>query len=346
MGDTSGASTPRIRPRLRVRIYTAVVLILGLPLSLIALDSMWTAATSDDRSTEIVAVSPGYPDAETYDPTRATVFLNGLGRDISTDQAQALTPSVGQFGRVYALQYAPVFDPNEAADTVRETVGMPPGSGQVTHLTVVASSMGDVRGLELIASLSERHANAVTVVGFVVNTGPGPDKRIRVRGGPTVQALLDQSCSAFVPGRASLGLMEIVNQTLQGHVTDVDGAAIAYSAGTEYRGQVVVNQLCSLTRPSAIADPPFVPFSVYLATGFPLDDVIVDGEGAYADWLKVLPGMEIRRIEGTTHDNLSYRPDLFNPVFAEDLMPLIRNQQIARTRVERSLDGPGVRRPV
>lgn len=312
-----------------MRIYTCIVLILGIPLSLIGLDSMWTAATSPGRATTIVHVDTGYPDADTYDASTATLFLNGLGLDISEEQARALTPSVGRFGEVYALRYASVFDPNEAADAVAAAVRDPEAPDDVTHLTLVASSMGDVRALEIIASLRERHTN-VDVVGFVVNTGPGPGKRVRVRGGPTIQAVLDQSCSAFVPGRITMGLVEVVNQRVQGNVTDMDGAALAYTSGTEYPGQVVVNQLCSLTRPSAIDEPPYIPFTVYLTTGFPLDDVIVDGDGAYADWLEVLPGMELRRVEGATHDNFSYRPDLFNPLFAEDLMPLIRNQIVAR----------------
>lgn len=326
-------------------MYTAVVLTLGLPLSLLALDSMWTSATSSEHSTTVVAVSPGSPTADTYDAATATIFLNGLGLDISQDQARAMTPSVGAFGRVYALEYASVFDANEAADAVASAVGHTSESRQMTYLTVVASSMGDVRALEIIASLAERHADTVTVMGFVVNTGPGPEKKVRVRGGPGMQAFLDQSCTPFVPGRATLGLAEVVNQGFQGHVTEVGDVATAYRAGTGYRGRVIVNQLCSLTRPSALESPPFIPFSVYLGTGYPLDDVIVDGEGAYADWLGVLPGMQIRRVEGATHDNLSYRPDLFNPLFADDLMPLIQNQRIARTGNTHP-GGAGARRPV
>lgn len=330
--------------RLAARVYTAVVLILGLPLSAIAFDSMWTAATSRDWETTVTPVSAGQPDADTYDGTTATVFLNGLGRDISRDQAQALTPSVGQFGHVLAVDYAAVFDPNEAADALATALADVTDGAERTHLTVVASSMGDVRGLEIIASIKERH-RSVNVTGFIVNTGPGPGKRVRVRGGPTVQALLDQSCSTFVPGRATMGLIEVLNQGLQGNVDSADAAALAYSSGTEYRGRVVVNQLCSLTRPAAVDDPPFVPFSAYLTTGFPLDDVIVDGEGAYTDWREVLPGMSIRYVAGATHDNLSYRPDLFNPLFAEDLMPLIRNQRIARS--PRAPSGAaGAQRPI
>lgn len=322
-----------------------MVLALGLPLSLLALDSMWTSATSAERSTTVVAVSAGYPDADTYDPATATIFLNGLGLDISQDQARALTPSVGAFGQVHALEYASVFDANEAADAVQSAVSTAGEPRPMTYLTVVASSMGDVRALEIIASLAERHADTVTVMGFIVNTGPGPGKRVRVRGGPGVQALLDQSCTAFIPGRATLGLVEVMNQGLQGHVSEMSDVAVAYRAGTGYRGRVIVNQLCSLTRPSALQSPPFIPYSAYLATGFPLDDVIVDGEGAYADWLDVLPGMQIRRVEGATHDNLSYRPDLFNPLFADDLMPLIQNQRIARTGNTHP-GGAGARRPV
>lgn len=305
---------------------------------------MWTAATSVERSTTVVAVSTGFPDSATYDPATATIFLNGLGLDISEDQAQALTPSVGSFGRVYALEYSSVFDANEAADAVRSAVTPNDSHPGKTYLTVVASSMGDVRALEIIASLVERHADSVTVMGFVVNTGPGPGKRLRVRGGPTVQALLDQSCTPFIPGRVTLGLIEVANQSLQGHVTGVADAAFAYRTGTGYRGRVVVNQLCSLTRPSAIDRPPVIPFTVYLTTGIPLDDVVVDGEGAYADWLTVLPGMQIRHVDGATHDNFSYRPDLYNPLFADDLLPLIQNQRIARTGNIHP-GGAGARRP-
>lgn len=311
-------------------MLTVTVLSLGLPLAALGLDASITAAVSPERRSLVVEASPGVRDADTYDERFATVFLNGLGLDISGQQALALAPSVGRYGRVFGLEYATVFDPNEAADALAEALLPDDDSPRPVHLAVAASSMGDVRGLEIIASLSQRQPD-VKVVGFVVNTGPGPQKRARVRGGSTVQALLDGSCSAFVPGRLALGLLEVVNQGAQGHVESTRELAVAYRAGTTYRGRVVFNQLCSLTRPSAVEAPPPIPYTVYLTTGDPGDDVIVDTEGAYRDWVRVLPGMQRIRVPGATHDNFSYRPDLFNPVFSNEIMPRIRALQVART---------------
>lgn len=332
------------RPRRGARTLLRCALTLALIAGLVGLDSAVTAATSPERRTDVIEVSSGLADAPTHDDGFATVFLNGLGLDISAEQARALTPAVGRFGRVYALEYASVFDADEAADALHAALRAQRAASPPVHLTVVASSMGDVRGLEIIASLGQRHPDVVTV-GFVVNTGPGPGKRTRVKGGRAVQALLDQSCSPFVPGQVTLGLLELVNQGHQGHVRTFGGAVRAFNAGTTYSGPVVVNQLCSLTRPSALARPPYVPFTAYLTTGSPEDDVIVDGDGAYEDWRTVLPGMQLRRVDGATHDNFSHRPDLFNPLFADDLMPLIRAQQIARTRVAAG-HVAGARRPV
>lgn len=288
-------------------------------------------ATHPERATEVRHISDGFADAPTYEEDTAIVFLNGLGLDISARQAQALTASVGRYGRVLALEYATVFDPDEAAHRLHDALLTGEGVPDRVRLTVVASSMGDVRGLEIIASLREHHRD-VDVVGFIVNTGPGPEKRLRVKGGRAVQAVLDQSCSLVAPGQITLGLLEVVNQALQARIHTTDDLVAAYGSGTTYRGRVVVNQLCSLTRPSAINEPPYIPFKAYLTTGDPTDDVIVDGELAYHDWRRLLPGMELRTVDGATHDNLSYRPDLFNPLFADDLMP-----RIAATRpAERS----------
>lgn len=340
------ARPDKTRPRRSPAAIGALTLtlVVTLVVGALAVDAAVTAATSPERRTTVVEASPGVRDAETYDPRFAVVFLNGLGLDISGRQALALAPSVGRYGRVLALEYASVFDPDEAADALHDILA-PPGDGRTpVYLGLVASSMGDVRGLEIIASLQQRHPD-VRVVGFVVNTGPGPGKRTRVRGGRTVQALLDQSCWLVAPGRVTLGLLEVLNQNSQGHVNSTRDVALAYRSGTSYRGRVIVNQLCSLTRASALEEPPRMPYSVYLTTGDPADDVMVDTEGAYADWREVLPGMELIRVPGATHDNLSYRPDLFNPLFADVILPRLRAEQVARTPRSHQ-PGLGANRPV
>ena len=304
------------------RHLTTIVASVVVPAALLAADAGWTMATNPERATEVRHISDGFADADTFQADTATVFLNGLGLDISARQAQALTTSVGSYGRVLALEYASVFDADEAAHRLHDALLTGEGVPDRVRLTVVASSMGDVRGLEIIASLRQHHRD-ITVVGFIVNTGPGPEKRLRVKGGQAVQALLDQSCAVVAPGQVTLGLLEVFNQAQQGRIHTTDDLVAAYGSGTAYRGRVVVNQLCSLTRPPAVNEPPYIPFKAYLTTGDPADDVIVDGERAYHDWRRLLPGMELRTVEGATHDNLSYRPDLFNPLFADDLMPRI-----------------------
>lgn len=304
------------------RALVVLLLLVVLPAFLLGLDSAWTVTTSPAHRTTITEVSPGDRSAPTYRSDSAAIFVNGLGLDVSERQARALSPSVGRFGRVYSLAYASVFDADRAADAVAEAIRDPEHPKKPSYLTVLTSSMGDVRGLEIIASLQQRHEE-VRVVGFVVNTGPGPGKRLRVRGGETIQRILDQSCSPFVPGSVTLGLVELANQTLQGNVDDLDGAAAAFNAGRQYRGHVLVNQLCSLTRPAAITDPPTIPYSVYLGVADPADDVVVYTEPAYDDWLDLLPGMEIRRVRGATHDNFHFRPDLFNPLLTHDILPKI-----------------------
>lgn len=328
--------------RRRIAGLTAF-LVVALPVALIGLDAGVAAATNPVRSSTVVEASPGDASAPEHRTDWATVFLNGLGLDVSLIQAEALTPSVGRFGRVYALKYASVFDADEAADELARAIRTPntTPAAPVT-LTLVASSMGDVRGLEIIAALHQRHPE-VRVAGFVVNTGPGPGKRLRVKAGPTVQALLDQSCSPFVPGSVTLGLLEVLNQYGQGNVTSPATLADAFEAGTQYRGRVVVNQLCSLTRPSPLTDPPAVPFSAYLGVADPAADVIVDCEAAYADWKELLPDMQQRRVAGVTHDNLHFRPDVFNRLFAADLMPAVRAAVAPKPSVRGGIGAP---RPV
>lgn len=320
------------------------MLILGVPLCALGLDAAVTAAVSTERRSVVIEASPGVRDADTWDAAFATVFLNGLGLDISGQQALALAPSVGRYGRVLGLEYAEVFDPNEAADALAEGLMPDEDSPRPVYLAVAASSMGDVRGLEIIASLTQRQPD-VRVMGFIVNTGPGPRKRVRVRGGATVQAVIDRSCSAFIPGRVTLGLLEVLNQSAQGRLDNSHEVAVAYRAGTTYRGGVVFNQLCSLTRPSAVDAPPPIPYTVYLTTGDPADDRVVDTDGAYRDWVQVLPGMQRIRVPGATHDNFSFRPDLFNPLFANEIMPRIRAQQIVRSPATRP-NGLGAQHPV
>ena len=298
------------------------LLLLGTPALLLGIDSAWTVATNPAHRTTITEVSIGNRTAPTYRSDSAAIFLNGLGLDVSQRQARALSPSVGRFGRVYSLAYASVFDPDRAADAVAKAVVDPGPPRTPTYLTVFTSSMGDVRGLEIIASLQQRHEE-IRVVGFVINTGPGPGKRLRVRGGETIQRILDQSCSPFVPGSITLGLVELANQTLQGNVDGLETATSAFNAGRQYRGRVLVNQLCSLTRPSAITAPPTIPYSVYLGVADPGDDIVVHTELAYDDWLDLFPGMEVRRVAGATHDNFHFRPDLFNPLLADDILPKI-----------------------
>ena len=307
---------------LRRRALATLLLVLGAPALLLGLDSAWTVATNPAHRTRVIAVTEGDKAAPTYRGDSASIFLNGLGLDVSERQAKALSPSVGRFGRVYALAYASVFDPDRAADAVAEAILDPDAPDRPAYLTVLTSSMGDVRGLEIIASLRQRHEQ-VRVVGFVVNTGPGPGKRLRVRGGEAVQRLLDQSCSPFVPGSVTLGVVEVLNQTLQGNVDRLSDAVEAFNAGRQYRGRVLVNQLCSLTRPSALSDPPPIPYSVYLGVADPDHDLVVDTELAYEDWLGLLPGMEHRRVAGATHDNFHFRPDLFNPLLTDDILPRI-----------------------
>lgn len=323
-----------------------VMVVLAVPTGLLVLDAAWTAATNPQRQTQVIEVSAGVRDAPTHDRATATVFLNGLGLDIARHQAEALTPSAGRFGRVLALEYAAVFDPNEAADALHRALRPTPDTPTPTRLTVVASSMGDIRGLEIIASLGERYPDVI-VDGFIVNTGPGPRKSSRVQGGDAVRGLLGYGCTPLVPGQVTLGLLEVANQALQGaDVTDPARLRATFESGTSYRGRVVMNQLCSLTRPSSVERPPWVPFTAYLMPDPATADVVIDAEGAYADWRLVLPGMEVRRIRGVTHDNLSYRPDLFNPLFAEDLLPAVRQTVAARENRRPPAGGPGASRPV
>lgn len=323
----------------RTRLIGALVALLLVP-GLIGLDSAVSSWTSPERRTRVVGIALPPVSAPSYDPGAATILLNGLGRDLGVEQARAISPALGHFGRVLALEYGAVFDPAAAADGVHDdfvrSAARPPW-----HLTVVTSSMGDVRGLELIAALADRHPD-VRVEGFVVNTGPGPHKRRRVKGEAS-QLVIDSGCTPFVPGQVALGLLEVVNQAGQGNVRDLRDAGAAYALGQGYRGAVVMDQLCSLTRPPAVGHPPEVAWSVYLMTGTPDDDVVVDNEGAYADWLGVLPGMGVRRVAGATHDNISFRPELFNPLFADDLMPAIRRARWEREKPREQ--GPYRRQP-
>lgn len=323
----------------RHRVLRGLAVALLLP-ALLALDSGVTRLTHPARRTRIIAIEAAAPGLSSYDAGSATVVLNGLGRDISVAQARAIAPALGRFGRVVALEYGAVFEADAAADRVHADF-VASGVAPPWHLVVVASSMGDVRGLELISALQQRHPD-VRVEGFVVNTGPGPHKRARVKGAAS-QLVIDSGCTPFIPGKVTLGVVEVVNQTLQGHVADARDAGTAYAMGQDYRGTVLMDQLCSLTRPPAVLDPPEIPWSVYLTTGSPADDLVVDTEGAYADWRTLLPDMNLRRVPGATHDNLSFRPDLFNPLFADDLMPAIR---AARWERERPLgQGPHRREP-
>ena len=320
--------------------FVGVIAALLLVPALLAADSVVTTWTSPARRTRVVAVSPGNAGAPAHDRASATILLNGLGRDISVQQARAIAPSLGAYGRVLALEYGAVFEPDRAADRVHASF-VDAGVAPPWHLTVVASSMGDVRGLELIASLHQRHPD-VRVEGLVVNTGPGPNKRLRVKGAAS-QWAIDSGCTPFVPGQVTLGLVELANQFRQGNLLDLEDAGWAYAMGEGYSGTVLMDQLCSLTRRPAVADPPDPGWSVYLMAGTPDADVVVDNEGAYADWRELLPAMGVRRVAGATHDNISFRPELFNPLFADDLMPAIR---AARWQRERPLEqGPMRREP-
>lgn len=104
------------------RCLTAIVAAIAVPTALLAADASWTMVTNPERATEVRRISDGFADADTYEPDTATVFLNGLGLDISARQAQALVPSVGRYGRVLALEYASVFDADEAAHRLHDAL--------------------------------------------------------------------------------------------------------------------------------------------------------------------------------------------------------------------------------
>lgn len=273
-----------------------------------------------------------------HDERSVTLFLNGLGLDIACEQAEAIRPVAAHYGRVACLWYPSDFDTVPVSEKIYQTL-FDATSTKPQHLTIVASSMGDVRGYQIAAELNRRHD--ITIENFVVNTGPGPLVKERVRD-QGFRDMIATSCGK-TPGKLLMAAIEVVNQTLQQKQENtVEALAATVSQGLAYNNRVVSDQLCDLNTPLAIADSdkPVMQNAVYILPDDPARDTIVDVEGAARDWREVIPVMEVVHVgHGVTHDNISYRPEVYSDVLA-GVFEKARDRRVA---IERTVKNPRLR---
>lgn len=296
----------------------------------------WVGYISSYRETGVVAIdTKEYAANPDYDPQSVTVFLNGLGRDISCEQAAAMQPVVGKYGKVACLIYPSSFNAEPVAGKIYDEVFGGADTNAKKHITIVASSMGDSRGVQLAKILFEKHK--VITEGLIINTGPGPLGKQRVKN-TFYQSMIDNSCG-MTPGKLLMTVIEFFNHTNQGKRLDnIAAVQEVIELGFAYNNRVVSDQMCELSKPLNVEAKGIPPIgtAVYMEPDNPANDTIVDTENAARDWAVLLPNLQIKKIgENVTHDNISYRPDVFRRVF-DELFRAMREKRIQTEQIIKS----------
>lgn len=336
------SNTPEFtRSRRREKLLPKAVIGVGIAaIGLVGLDSAaeyylsyrQTGVHQIDNTVENIAS----PD---YDENTATIFINGLGRDISDDQARAMLPVVGNFGRVYYFEYLTSDDTSAMASKIYETIVDPSPSDQKKHINIVASSMGDRFGYEIARELNKIEPNIVELL--IMNTGPGPLGRERVKP-DAFRAAISQSRPEIVPGNIAMAIIELFNQMGQGREYDsINKVGQTAIEAFEMNGRVIAMQMCELNNMISLRPKtnPIAKNIAYLKPNDPSSDQIVDTVAAADDWKQIFPNIEIISINGVGHDHISYKPELFGPTFET----LFTQQRLEREMMEYAPKNPRIK---
>lgn len=287
----------------------------------IAVDSGYAYYTSYRETGVLLMDNQQNESAPQYDPNSATIFLNGLGHDISCDQALAMEPVVGKFGKNACVIYPSSFSNEPVATKVYDTLFKDADPKATKRAKIVGSSMGDRRALGIAKVLSEKYK--VVIEALIINTGPGPLGKVRVKS-EFYKSMIENSCGK-IPGKLLMALIELFKYSNEGK--QLDGAV---ESGFAYNNRVISDQMCSLDTPLDLQakDVPAIGTAVYMEPENTVNDVIVDDDGAARDWGELLPNLQVMKVGGNvTHDNISYRPEVFRPIF-EDLYNAIREKRL------------------
>lgn len=253
--------------------------------------------------------------ALTYDPNSATLFMNGFGEDISCKQAKAMQPAVGKFGKVACLTYASSFNRVADADKAYDAIFGNTPENTVVHLTIFTGSMGDKRGVQLGDEMTKRHG--VKLEGIVMNTGAGPYGMGGVRSTLFKEHVAQRACE-HAPGKATMvGLQVLLIEQLPGNQTDQEGLNEGVKKGLDYNNSVLQNQSCTIQEVYTVApeEAPKFESVFYMRPDNPQNDLIIDNLVAENDWKQIFPTLQDVAVGGNvTHDNVSYRPEVFLPV--------------------------------
>lgn len=275
-----------------------------------------------------------------YDEHTATIFINGLGRDISDDQARAMLPVVGNFGRVYYFEYPTSNDTSAMARKTYETIFTNKLPNQKGHLNIVTSSMGDRFGYRIAEELENIEPGIVELL--IMNTGPGPLGKDRVRS-QAFRAAISRSCPEIVPGNIAMAAIELVNQMSQGkNYNSLEIVSQTATEAFEMNGRVIAMQMCELNRRIDLRreTETVAKHIIYMLPENAANDQIVDTVAAADDWRKIFPNIEIIPVPGVGHDHISYRPELFNPYFDT----LFTQQRLEGEMAEYISKNPRIRR--
>ena len=251
----------------------------------------------------------------TYDPNSATLFMNGFGEDISCDQAEAMQPVVGKFGKVACLTYPSLFDPIADADKAHDVIFDDTPDDAIKHVTIFTGSMGDKRGTELADEMVERHK--VKPEGLVMNTGAGPYGMKAVKNTFFKDYIARTACE-HAPGKLTMvGLQVLIVEQLPGNQANQEDRAEGIKKGLDYNNSVLQNQSCTIQEEYRVApeDAPKFESVFYMRPDNPQNDHIIDNVVAENNWKEVFPALQDVAVGGNvTHDNVSYRPEVFLPV--------------------------------
>lgn len=253
--------------------------------------------------------------APTYDPNSATLFMNGFGEDISCKQAKAMQPAVGKFGKVFCLTYASSFDRVADADKAYDGMFGDTSEDATKHLSVVTGSMGDKRGVQLGDEMAKRRG--VKLEGIIMNTGAGPYGLNGVKSTLFKEHIVQRACE-HAPGKGIMvGLQVLLIEQLPGNQTDQEGLHEGVKKGLDYNNSVLQNQSCTIQEEYRVApeDAPKFESVFYMRPDNPQNDHIIANVVAENDWKEVFPALQDVAVGGNvTHDNVSYRPEVFLPV--------------------------------
>lgn len=336
---TESLTSPRPRSsKLRRRAGSAVLAIVA-PVAVLWADSS-IAHSISYRDTIVAAMSNSENEhLPQYDPNSATVFLNGYGEDVSCEQAEAMRPVVGKYGRVLCMVYSSEYDAVAAADKLYETIADGRSNNDTLYLTILTGSMGDKRGYQIGQEIGKRPN--VALEGLIMNTGAGPFGNSRVKN-KIARDNINHICTK-APGKLAMAGLEVLIETSQGKTIN-DGGDVweMLQRGVAYNNRVLQNQSCTLPNvlPNTPTKQPAFRLVCYLLPDNPANDTIIDTIGAAEDWRQFFPDLQVIQVSGNvTHDNVRHRPEQFLPIMSI----LFEGMHATRERIEHPVKNSRVR---